>query len=155
MNPPAKTVLLGLIVLVASFAWVGFAHAQDPVVYNNPGVSVSLNIAKGQWSYYTVAPSLFEQTSTDYHVSFMLTSLSGDGNLYVSNNGKPNGPPCTNCIVASESPFSEVQTVDRNDTTKWPTGNNVFTVGIYGNSDCEVVFNVWPSYGKLIKFLVD
>ncbi|KAF0971716.1 hypothetical protein FDP41_009939 [Naegleria fowleri] len=136
-----------LMVVALTLLLVAATHtlAQTVIPFTNLGVSVPATLTDKGWVYYSVNPSLFSNLNDTDFVSFMLTSLSGDADLHVSIVGLPNGPDCTNCIFSSETPFSEVQTISKGDSSKWPTGNNPFYVGIYGYTQAEVVFNVWSS----------
>lgn len=139
-----------LMVVALTLLLVAATHtlAQTVIPFTNLGVSVPATLTDKGWVYYSVNPSLFSNLNDTDFVSFMLTSLSGDADLHVSIVGLPNGPDCTNCIFSSETPFSEVQTISKGDSSKWPTGNNPFYVGIYGYTQAEVVFNVWSSKCK-------
>ncbi|EFC42464.1 predicted protein [Naegleria gruberi] len=138
---PAALVACSLALLL-----VACVFGQQVIPITDIGISLHGTVEKDQWIYYSVDPSKFEfgQNDTGY-ATFMLTSLSGDSDLHVSITGVPNGIPCTNCIFSADTPFSDTQTVDKSDNTKWPAPGGIFYIGVHGFSVAEFVFNVWSS----------
>ena len=145
---PAALVACSLALLL-----VACVFGQQVIPITDIGISLHGTVEKDQWIYYSVDPSKFEFGNDTGYATFMLTSLSGDSDLHVSITGVPNGIPCTNCIFSADTPFSDTQTVDKSDNTKWPAPGGIFYIGVHGFSVAEFVFNVWSSNSKLIQFL--
>ncbi|KAL9650347.1 hypothetical protein ABK040_015005 [Willaertia magna] len=126
------------------------AYSQTTI--DEPGIPLNGQVEKGSWVYYSVNLNVLGDLSEDDHVSFMLTSLSGDADLHVSITGNPDGPPCTNCIFSEDSPFSEVQTLKKDTPGKWPEAGKPFYIGVYGYTKASFTFNVWVSTKHVTLF---
>jgi hypothetical protein len=87
---------------------------------------------------------------TDF-LTFVLSPVSGDADLYISTTGAPQldqNKKCTNCIIEGSSPHGEVKQIQKNDPS-WPVGSGAtFYIGVYGYTAADYLLNTYTTKSK-------
>jgi hypothetical protein len=111
-------------------AVIVLSYAQTPIT--TLGTPIKDNVAEDQYKYYSIETNLISanMTSPDQILSFVLTSYSGDADLYISKTPEPRYP-CDACILKGSTPRGEVKAVKKTDP-EWPGENQKFYIGVHG-----------------------
>lgn len=118
------------------------------------GTSISGSVDTAQFQYYKLAVSVLPaDLSVNDALTFALSPLSGDVDLYISTTANPvldANKKCTNCILEGNSAHEEIKTITKTDPA-FPAGPNAaFYIGVYGYIPSDFSLNVFVPSSKIV-----
>jgi hypothetical protein len=118
--------------------------AQAQTVITTLGTPFKDNVGEDQYKYFSIDTDLISanMTGNDQTLSFALTSLSGDADLYISTTPEPKSP-CNECILKGSTPRGEIKAVKKTDP-QWPGDHKKFYIGVHGyKGPASFILNVF------------
>jgi hypothetical protein len=143
------SLLLLLIIVSSVMVLVPSATAQTNITELGKAIRSSVN--QDQLVSYKLYTSLLNGMTSNDYLTFALSPLSGDADLFISTAGVPSidsNKHCTNCILQGSTPHAEIKDIQKSDSN-WPTGTDAaFYIGVYGYSASDFLLNVFSTNSK-------
>lgn len=112
------------------------------------GKAIRSSVNQDQLVSYKLYTSLLNGMTSNDYLTFALSPLSGDADLFISTAGVPSidsNKHCTNCILQGSTPHAEIKDIQKSDSN-WPTGTDAaFYIGVYGYSASDFLLNVFST----------